>query len=78
MHDGGADLGLDVVADAGEPSLLEPLSPERMADDEDRDAIDQCDPGVQGRLRVGFDRPLGADGQVVDEDLGAAVAPARL
>src|SRR3972149_3077 len=47
MHDRGAHLGLDVVADDRQPALLEAAAPVRLPGDEHRNAVDEGAPGGQ-------------------------------
>ena len=69
VDDRRADLGLDVVADAGQALLLESLGPGGVADDEDRDAVDERHARVQGGLGVELGGLLRADRQIVHQDL---------
>ena len=74
VRDGGADLGLDVVADdrhAGPGELRGPL---RIGGDEHRQRVHEGDARVDRALGVVAVRLLRAHRQVADEDLGAAVA----
>ena len=70
VDDGGADLRLDVVADDRQPGLGEALVPVVLAGDEDRQAVDEADPGLERLLDVPLGRLLGADRQVADQDVG--------
>ena len=72
VHDGGADLRLDVVADDRDAAPLELGRPLRVRHDEDRDAVDEGDARLEAGPRVVLGRLLAADGQVVDQYLGAA------
>src|SRR5207253_5212486 len=74
VHYGGADLRLRVVADDGQPALLEAPSPVGLPRDEDRDAVDEPTTGVEDLLDVPLGRHLAADGKEVDDDLRARVA----
>src|SRR4051794_36554093 len=69
VGDGGADLGLDVVADDRQAGLLEALVPVVLARDEDGDAVDERAAGLEDLLDVPLGRLLGADGQVGDDDV---------
>ena len=74
VHDGGADLALDVVADdrhAGGPELLGPLG---VGGDEHRDGVDEGHAGVEAGLGVVALGVLGADGEVGHEHVGLGVA----
>ena len=70
MDDRRPDLGLDVVADDRQPGLLEALVPVVLAGDEDRQAVDEADAGLQRLLDVPLGRLLGADRQVADQHVG--------
>ena len=64
MHDGGADLALDVVADDRHAGVGELLGPDRVARDEHRDRVHERHPGVEAALRVVLLRVLGPDREV--------------
>ena len=74
VRDGGADLGLDVVADDRDARLGELRGPLRVGGDEHRQRVDEGDVRVDralGVVAVGLLRP---DGQVRDHDVGAGLA----
>ena len=71
VGDGGAELGFDVVADDGEFGFFEFVGPSGFAGDEDGDAVDHGDAGVEAGLGVEFGGFLTADGDVVEQDGGA-------
>ena len=73
VHDGGAELRLDVVADDGNAPALEFRRPLRVGGDEHRDAVDHRDAGLEAGARVVLGGELAAHRQVVDDDLGAAL-----
>ena len=73
VRDRGADLRLDVVADDRHARLLEALLPVVLARDEDRHAVHHRAAGVEDLLGVPLGRHLGADGQVVDDDVDLAL-----
>ena len=73
VDDGGAHLGLDVVADDRQAALDEPLLPVLLPGDEDRDAVDQGAAGFQDLLHVPLGGHLAAHGQVVDHHVGLGV-----
>ena len=73
VGDRGADLRLDVVADDGHARLLEALLPVLLARDEDGHAVHHRHACVEDLLRVPLRRLLGADGEVVDDDVRAGV-----
>ena len=70
MRDRRADLRLDVVADDRHAGLLEAALPVGLAGDEDRHAVHHRAARVQDLLRVPLGRLLGADREVVDDDVG--------
>ena len=74
MRDGGADLGLDVVADDRHAGLGELVGPGRVGGDKHRQRVHERDARVDRALSVVAVRLLGTDRQVGDEDVGAAVA----
>ena len=55
----------------GHAGLLEALLPVRLARDEHRHAVDHRDAGLEDLLGVPLRRGLGADREVVDDDVGA-------
>ena len=73
VRDRRADLRLDVVADDRHAGLLEALLPVGLARDEDGHAVHHRDAGLEDLLRVPLRRRLGADGEVVDDDVGAGL-----
>ena len=73
MRDRGADLRLDVVADDRHAGLLEALVPVVLARDEDRHAVHHRAARGQDLLGVPLGRVLGADREVVDDDVDLAV-----
>jgi hypothetical protein len=73
VHDGGADLGLDVVTDDRQPRLVEALVPVVLAGDEDRQAVDEAHAGGQSLLDIPLGRLLGTDRQVADEHVRLGV-----
>ena len=73
MRDGRADLRLDVVADDRAAGVREPLLPVGLARNEDGHAVDHRDARLEDLLRVPLRRRLGADGEVVDDDVGPRV-----
>ena len=74
MDDGGADLGLDVVADQRQPRILEPPPPLLARGDEDGNAVHEGAAGLQRLLGIPAGRLLRADGQVGDENVRAGLA----
>ena len=60
MHDRGADLGLDVVADDRQARLDEAVVPVVLAGDEHRQAVDKPDLRLERLLDVPLVRLLGA------------------
>src|SRR5674476_1050256 len=70
VHDGGADLALDVVADDRHAGLDEALLPVRLAGEEHRDAVDHGAAGGEDLLRIPLGGLFAADGEVVDHDVG--------
>jgi hypothetical protein len=73
MRDRRADLRLDVVADDRNPGVLEALLPIRLAGDEDRHAVHHRAAGLEDLLDVPPGCRLRADGEVVDDDVGAGL-----
>jgi hypothetical protein len=73
VHDRGADLGLDVVADDGQAGLLEAPVPVVLGADEHRDAVHEAAAGLEDLLHVPLRRLLGAHGQVGDDDVRVRV-----
>ena len=73
VHDGRADLRLDVVADDREARLDEAVVPVVLAGDEHRDAVHEAAAGLEDLLHVPLRRLLGADGEVGDDDVRAGV-----
>ncbi len=67
VDDRRPDLGLDVVADDRQAGLFEALVPVVLAGDEDRQAVDEADAGLERLLDVPLGRVLGADRQVTDQ-----------
>ncbi len=74
VNDRRADLTLDVVADDRQPLRLEALAPVLLAPNEDGDAVDEAAAGLQHLLDVPLSCRLTADGQIVDDHVGASVA----
>ena len=70
VHDGGAHLGLDVVADDRNATLFEAAAPVRLAGKEYRHAIDEGAAGVEDLLGVPLHGFLAADRKVVHDDVG--------
>ena len=70
VHDGGADLALDVVADDRHAGLDEALLPVGLAGDEHGDAVDHGAAGGEDLLRVPLGGLFAAHGQVVDDHVG--------
>ena len=69
MDDGGAHLALHVVAHQRQPGVPEPVRPLGVGGEEDRHAVDHCDPRVEARPRVVAHRPFRADGEIAHEHL---------
>ena len=69
VGDGGADLGLDVVADDRDAGVGELLGPDGVGGDEHRQGVDEGDAGVDGALGVELVGGLGADREVGDQDV---------
>ena len=74
MRDRRADLRLDVVADDRDAGLLEAALPVGLARDEDRHAVDHRAARLEDLLGVPLRRRLGADREVVDDDVDARVS----
>jgi hypothetical protein len=73
MHDGGADLALDVVADDGKSALLEAPAPFGIGGDEDRDAVHEGAARFQSALRIPFGCLLRSYRQVGHENIRAGL-----
>ena len=73
VHDRGADLRLDVVADDRQVGLLEAPVPVVLAGDEHGDAVDEAAAGLEHLLDVPLGGLLGADRQVGDDHVGVGV-----
>jgi hypothetical protein len=73
VHDGGAHLGLDVVADDRNTRLLEPVIPVLLSRDEHRNAVHETAAGLEDLLHVPLGGLLGADGKVGDDHVGVRV-----
>ena len=73
VGDGGAYLGLDVVANDRDTSVFELLGPLGSSRDEDRKRVHERYPGVDGALRVEPRGIFGTDGQVADQNVSFAV-----
>ncbi len=73
VHDGRADLRLDVVSHDRQALLLEALLPVGLTRDEDRDTVDETAPGLEDLLDVPLGRLFAADGQEADHDVGSGV-----
>ena len=65
VHDRGAHLGLDVIADDRHAALLEAAAPVGFAGEEHRHAVDEGTAGLEHLLRVPLDGFLAADRQVI-------------
>ena len=74
MHDGGADLALDVVADDRKPLLGEALFPLWVRRDEHRHAVHESTPGFEGAFGVELGGPLRPHGQIGNENVDAPVS----
>ena len=74
VRDGGADLGLDIVADDRHTGITELLSPFRIGCDEHRQAVHERASGVHGGLGVCLVGLLGTDRQVGNEHVDLLVA----
>ena len=74
MHDGRADLALDVVADDRQSGVAELLRPFGIGGEEDRHAIDHRDARFEAGFRVMLDGLVGSDGQIAQQHLGARLA----
>jgi hypothetical protein len=74
VHDRGADLALDVVADDRQAGVGELLRPHRVGGDEDRQRVDEGAPGVDRGLGVELVGLLGAHRKVRDYDVHLGVA----
>ncbi len=74
MRDRRADLRLDVVADDRQAVLLELLAEVAALGEEDRDAVHHRAPRLEDLLRVPLGGLLGADGEVVDDDVRVRLA----
>ena len=74
VDDGGAHLGLDVVADHGQAALLEPAPPVALARDEHGDAVDEAAARVEDLLHVPLGRHLAPDGEEIHHHVGARLA----
>ncbi len=73
VHDRGADLRLDVVADDRQFRLFEALVPVVLAGDEHGDAVDEAAAGLEHLLDVPLGGLLGADRKVGDDHVGVRV-----
>src|SRR5439155_22025790 len=69
VHDGRADLRLDVVADDGQTLVEEALLPVRLARNEDGDAVDETHAGGQRLLDIPLGRLFGADREIAHDDV---------
>ena len=74
VHDGGADLALDVVTDDGDARVAELAGPFGVRGDEDRNGVDEGDAGLQAGLGIVALGLLGADREVGDQHVGPGVA----
>ena len=72
MDDGRPDLRLDVVADDGQALVAETFLPVVLPSDEHRDAVDERAARSQHLLDVPLGGLLGADREVVDDDVDFA------
>ncbi len=61
VHDGGADLRLDIIADHRQAAFDEAILPVFLAGDEDRDAVDQTAAGFENLFDIPLGGFLGAD-----------------
>ena len=73
VGDGGAHLGLDVVADDRYASVSELLGPLGVGGDKDGEGVDEGNTGVDGALGVELVSFFGAYGEVGDEDVSLGV-----
>jgi hypothetical protein len=74
MHDGGADLAFDVVADDRQVRRFEPRPPFGARGEKDRNAVDEAAARFQRLLGIEMRCAFAADRQVGNDDVGAAVA----
>jgi hypothetical protein len=74
MHDGRAELALDVVADDGDAGVGEALRPDGVAGDEHGDGVDESHAGLQCCGGVVLLRFLRSHREVGDENFGSACA----
>ena len=73
VDDGGAHLGLDVVADDRQAAFREALLPVLLPCDEDRDAVHEAAAGLEDLLHVPLGGHLAAHGQIVHHHVGLGV-----
>ena len=74
VSNGGAHLGLNIIAHDGQPGVFELLRPYRIRSNKDRQGIDKGAAGIDGRLGVELIRFFRAHRQVGDYDVGAGLA----
>ena len=70
MNNSGADLGFYVIADDGQPGFYKAVMPVRFPADEDGDAINEPDPGIQYLLYVPLGSLFAANRQVINGHIG--------
>ena len=70
MGDRGPNLALDVVANDGEPGVLELFCPLGRAGDEHWKSVHEATTGVDCALGVELGGCLRSHGQVADHDIG--------
>ncbi len=70
MHQGGAELALEIIADQRHASPFELTRPVRRARDDGWDAIDKPTPGSPCRLRIPLRCALTPDREKIHHDMG--------
>src|SRR3954468_17260415 len=68
MHNGGAHLSFDIVADQRKVLVRETFRPDRIAGNKNGDVINESQARLQSATRIETSRFLGADREIVDHD----------
>src|SRR5579864_1230724 len=73
MQHRGTELRFYIVPDDREIFVGKTFGPGRITGDENRDVVDETDPGFERAARVKFRSFLGTDREIIDHDLGRGI-----